>query len=50
LHIMCDVPTKAVFCSESVESFPGIASKFYSFLLFWWLHVLRYNHTFHVPH
>ena len=26
---MCDVPTIAVFCSESVECFPGIASRFF---------------------
>ena len=25
--IMCDVPSVAVFCSESTESFPGTASK-----------------------
>jgi hypothetical protein len=24
---MCDVPSTAVFCSESVECFPGTASK-----------------------
>ena len=28
-HIMCDVPSIAVFCSESVECFPGTASKFF---------------------
>jgi len=27
-HIMCDVPSIAVFCSESIECFPGTASKF----------------------
>ena len=27
-RIMCDVPSIAVFCSESVECFPGTASKF----------------------
>jgi hypothetical protein len=27
---MCDVPSTAVFCSESTECFPGVASK-YSF-------------------
>jgi len=26
---MCDVPSIAVFCSESVECFPGTASKFF---------------------
>ena len=32
-RIMCDVPTIAVFCSESVECFPGIVSKFFFKLL-----------------
>ena len=27
-RIMCDVPSTAVFCSGSVECFPGMASKF----------------------
>ena len=27
-HIMCDIPSIAVFCSESIECFPGTASKF----------------------
>ena len=26
---MCDVPSIAVFCSESIEYFPGTASKFF---------------------
>jgi hypothetical protein len=26
---MCDVPSIAVFCSESTECLPGIASKFF---------------------
>jgi len=30
---MCDVPSTAVFCSESIECFPGIASKFFLKLL-----------------
>jgi hypothetical protein len=30
---MCDVPSIAVFCSESIECFPGTASKFF-FMLF----------------
>jgi len=25
---MCDVPSEAVFCSESIACFPGMASKF----------------------
>ena len=28
-RIMCDVPSIAVFCSESIEWFPGIISKFF---------------------
>ena len=28
-RIMCDVPSIAVFCSESIECLPGTASKFY---------------------
>ena len=31
---MCDVPSIAVFCSESIECFPGTASKFFLNLLF----------------
>jgi hypothetical protein len=27
-RIMCDVPSTAVFCGESIECFPGMASKF----------------------
>jgi hypothetical protein len=26
---MCDVPSTAVFCSESIECFPGMASRFF---------------------
>ena len=32
-HIMCDVPSIAVFCSESIECFPGTVSKFFFKLL-----------------
>jgi hypothetical protein len=32
-RIMCDIPSIAVFCSESIECFPGTASKFYLKLL-----------------
>ena len=28
---MCDVPSIAVFCSESIECFPGTVSKFFFF-------------------
>jgi hypothetical protein len=30
---MCDVPSTAVFCSETIECFPGIASKLFLKLL-----------------
>ena len=30
---MCDVPSIAVFCSESIECFPGIDSKVFFKLL-----------------
>jgi len=30
---MCDVPSIAVFCSEYIEWFPGIVSKFFFKLL-----------------
>ena len=33
LRIMCDVPSIAVFCSESIECFPGTVSKFFLKLL-----------------
>ena len=32
-RIMCDVPSLAVFCSESIECFPGRVSKFFFKLL-----------------
>jgi hypothetical protein len=32
-RIMCDVPSIAVFCSETIECFPGTASKFFLKLL-----------------
>ena len=32
-RIVCDVPIIAVFCSESIECFPGTASKFFFKLL-----------------
>ena len=32
-RIMCDVPSIAVFCSESIEWFPGTVSKFFFKLL-----------------
>ena len=32
-RIMCDVPSIAVFCSESIECFPGTTSKFFLKLL-----------------
>jgi hypothetical protein len=30
---MCDVPSIAVFCTETIECFPGTASKFFLKLL-----------------
>jgi len=30
---MCDVPSIAVFCNESIECFPGTAAKFFLKLL-----------------
>ena len=33
LRIMCDVPSVAVYCSESIECFPGTVSKFFFKLL-----------------
>ena len=30
---MCDVPSIAVFCNESIECFPGTVSKFFLLLL-----------------
>jgi hypothetical protein len=52
-RIMCDVPSIAVFCSESIECFPGTASKCFLKLLvtipvgsnYYW-----YNRTFEVLH
>ena len=49
---MCDVPSVAVACSESIEYFPGIVNKsfikksYYSggFTYYW------FDHTLHVPH
>ena len=32
-RIVCDVPSIAVFCSESIECFPGIVPKFFLKLL-----------------
>jgi hypothetical protein len=32
-RIMCDVPSRAVFCSESIQCFPGTASKLFIKLL-----------------
>jgi hypothetical protein len=35
---MCDVPSIAVFCSESTECFPGMASKFFLYYYYYYLH------------
>ena len=37
---MCDVPCIAVFCSESIECFPAVFSKFFFKLLFQGLQLL----------
>jgi len=59
-RIMCDVPSIAVFCNESIECLPGIASKFYIMvtiiiiiiiiIIVFFLHIMyrktrRYNST-----
>ena len=37
---MCDVPSIAVFCSESIECFPGAVSKFFFFFFFFFFFLL----------
>jgi len=41
-RIMCDVESIAVLCSQSIECFPGMATKFFlkPLLLFRWLQLL----------
>jgi hypothetical protein len=48
---MCDVPSIAVPCSESVECFPGMAFKFFfkPFGTILVAPITAGNHTFHVP-
>jgi hypothetical protein len=51
---MCDVPGIAIFCSEPIKCFPGMASKFF-FKPFVTIPVAPssyrwYEHTFHEPH
>ena len=46
--IMCDIPSIAVFSSESVECFPGWIHNFATNPM--GLIITRYNHTFHIPH
>jgi len=50
--IMCDVPSIAVFCSESIECFPGMAFRtfFDSPAAIPVAPYYRYNRTFHVSH
>jgi len=43
---MCDVPSTAVFCSESIECFPGTVSKFFLKLLLLLLLLLLFVITF----
>jgi hypothetical protein len=49
---MCDVPSMAVFCTESVECCPGIVSRlFFNFyLLLPWPNGYWFDKAFHVPH
>ena len=44
---MCDVPSIAVFCSESIECFPGTASLLLLLLLLLWIrsHNTAIRHT-----
>ena len=35
-RIVCDVPSIAVFCNESIECFPGTASKFYYYYYYYY--------------
>ena len=51
-RIMCDVPSTAIFCSESIERFPGTAPNFPFNICYHSggsMHY-RYNYTFHVSH
>jgi len=51
-RIMCDVPSTAIFCSESIERFPGTATNFPFNICYHSggsMHY-RYNYTFHVSH
>jgi len=50
LSVLCDVPSIAVFCTESIEYLPGMTSKFFvkTFVTIPVASYCRYNHTFHV--
>jgi hypothetical protein len=41
-RIMCDVPSIAVFCRESVECFPGIAFRFFLKLYYYYYYYYYY--------
>ena len=52
-RIMCYVPCIAVFCSESTECFPGVASKPFLYIFCYnsgGSSCYRYHHTFHDSH
>jgi len=49
-RIMCDFPSIAVFCSESIEYFPGTASKFFLKFPVTIPVAPIINRTFQVPH
>jgi len=41
-RIMCDVPSIAVFCNESIECFPGTVSKFFFKLYYYYYYYYYY--------
>jgi len=50
-RIVCDVPSTAVFYSESIECFPGTFSKFFPYASRYYSSgsiYYRYNRTFHI--
>jgi hypothetical protein len=46
---MCDVPSIAVFCSESIACFPGTASKFFFKLLYYYYYYYYYYVMANLP-
>jgi len=47
-RIMCDVPSIAVFCSESIECFPGSASKIFLKCLYYYYYYCHHHHHHHI--